>query len=110
MRKITFVTGVGAGFVLGSRCGRAPYELLAANVRWLRRRRQVQVVADRVRSAAGDRLHAADRALRARVPGRDVERPEAAKASRSDGLADSPGGGSTVSSLREGAFSDRQRW
>jgi hypothetical protein len=68
MRRTTFLTGVAAGFVLGSRCGREPYELLAANVKWLRRRRQVQLAADRVRSAAGDRLHAADRALGARVP------------------------------------------
>jgi hypothetical protein len=51
MRKITFLVGVGAGFVLGSRAGRKPYEQLESRVRTIANRPDVQDAAGQVKSA-----------------------------------------------------------
>jgi hypothetical protein len=53
MKKIALLLGGIAGFLLGSYAGRGPYERVEAWARQLRRRPEVERVADQVTESAG---------------------------------------------------------
>jgi hypothetical protein len=52
VKKLWFLAGVGAGFLLGSRAGRGPYEQVEAKVRELGGRPEVQQAVGQVTEAA----------------------------------------------------------
>jgi hypothetical protein len=52
MKKLMVLLGLGAGFMLGSRAGKAPYQQLEANVRRLVGRPEVQDTMAQARDAA----------------------------------------------------------
>jgi hypothetical protein len=56
MKKAWLLLGVGLGFVLGLRAGRAPYERLKSKARELARRPEVKRVVDAASDKASD-LH-----------------------------------------------------
>jgi hypothetical protein len=57
MKKLWIVGAAGAGFVLGSRAGRQPYERLAARARNIRGNPQVQQAIEGATEVARDRTH-----------------------------------------------------
>lgn len=62
MGKMTFVVGVGIGFVLGSRAGRQTYDQMEAKVRDLAGRPEVHEAVDTAKSGAAAAAHSvADR-------------------------------------------------
>ena len=54
MKKVTFVIGLGVGFILGSRAGSGPYRELEDKVRALRNRPEVDDAVERTKSAANE--------------------------------------------------------
>ena len=52
MKKLMLLLGLGAGFVLGSRAGRGPYEQLEGNVRRIAGRPEVQDTVAQAKDAA----------------------------------------------------------
>jgi hypothetical protein len=52
MKKLSFLIGVGIGFLLGSRSGRGAYETLEAKVREFIGHEQIQDAAAQVKDAA----------------------------------------------------------
>jgi hypothetical protein len=62
MKKLSFLAGLGIGFLLGSRSGRGPYQNLENKVRELLGQEQVQDTIGHIKGAAQDQLsEAADR-------------------------------------------------
>ncbi|MFJ6214676.1 hypothetical protein ACIQGZ_15265 [Streptomyces sp. NPDC092296] len=53
MRKLTFVAGLAAGYVLGTRAGRERYEQLTKSARGVAQNPKVQDVARQARQTAG---------------------------------------------------------
>ena len=56
MRKITFLLGAAAGFVLGSKAGSGPYQQLESKVRNVAGRRGVQDAVDRAKGVGKDQI------------------------------------------------------
>ena len=54
MRKLSFLTGFGAGYVLGARAGRERYEQITSAARGVRANPTVQHTAEKVTSQASD--------------------------------------------------------
>jgi hypothetical protein len=56
MKKLSFVIGLGLGFILGSRAGSGPYRELETKVRTLRNRPDVDEAVERAKGAANDHV------------------------------------------------------
>ena len=62
MKKLSFLIGIGIGFLLGSRSGRGAYESVESKVREFMGQDQVQGTIDQVKTAAHDQIdNATDR-------------------------------------------------
>ncbi|HEU0130055.1 MAG TPA: hypothetical protein VFQ85_03575 [Mycobacteriales bacterium] len=70
--KATFVTGFAAGYVLGSKAGRARYELIMKQWRSLLGKPEVQHVADTAKHEASDLFGTAKRVVTDTFAGKDV--------------------------------------
>jgi hypothetical protein len=69
MKKITLLVGVAAGFVLGSRAGREPYDKIEAKVKATLNRKDVQDALDEAKSTATEQVSAVAGKVAAKVPG-----------------------------------------
>jgi hypothetical protein len=67
MRKITFLLGAAAGFVVGSRCGTGPYEQLEGKVREILGRDDVQQKVGDIKGAASQQASSAAHAVSDKV-------------------------------------------
>jgi hypothetical protein len=56
MKKMSFLLGLGAGFLLGSRAGPGPYEQVEARIRSVGSRPEVQDTMDTVKGAVQERV------------------------------------------------------
>jgi len=65
--KVTFLAGLGAGYVLGARAGRARYESLSRAARRVASNPQVQHTASSVSQQAGSLAAQASRVVGSRV-------------------------------------------
>jgi hypothetical protein len=70
--KATFVTGFAAGYVLGSKAGRARYEQIMKQFRAVMGKPEVHQAADTVKHEAGDLLGTAKRVVTDTFAGKDV--------------------------------------
>ena len=70
--KATFVIGFGAGYVLGSKAGRARYEQIMKQWRGLMGKPEVQQAADTAKHEASDLLGTAKRVVTNTFAGKDV--------------------------------------
>ena len=70
--KATFVTGFAAGYVLGSKAGRARYEQIMKSWRSMTGKPEVQDAAETVKHEAGDLLGTAKRIVTDKFGGKDV--------------------------------------
>ena len=52
MKKLSFLLGLGVGFLVGSRAGSGPYQQLEEKVRFVARRPEVRDVVDKTKEAA----------------------------------------------------------
>lgn len=68
MRRIIFLFGVGVGYVLGSRAGRARYEQIKRAARAFRENPAVQEKAQRLQHQAGDAFESARRTVGDKAP------------------------------------------
>ncbi|MFI5528492.1 hypothetical protein ACIA8O_08010 [Kitasatospora sp. NPDC051853] len=95
MWKLTFVVGVGVGYVLGSKAGRERYEQLAGAARQVAQNPKVQDVAGKARQQAGAVAGKAAGAVAGRVgdhlPNAITDRVPYLSGSRSAGQDDSWG-------------------
>ena len=70
--KATFVTGFAAGYVLGSKAGRARYELIMKQWRAFLGKPEVQQATETVRHETSDLLGTAKRVVTDTFAGKDV--------------------------------------
>ena len=56
MKKLSFLLGLGIGFLLGSRAGSRPYQQLEARVRSAARRPEVQDVVEKTKEAVHNQV------------------------------------------------------
>lgn len=70
--KATFVTGFAAGYVLGSKAGRARYEQIRTQFRALMGKPEVQHAAEAVKNETSDLLGTAKRVVTNTFAGKDV--------------------------------------
>ena len=70
--KATFVTGFAAGYVLGSKAGRARYEQIMKQFRALMGKPEVQQTVETAKHEAGDLLGTAKRVVTDTFAGKDV--------------------------------------
>ncbi|MDQ1713266.1 MAG: hypothetical protein QOE45_2716 [Frankiaceae bacterium] len=70
--KATFVTGFAAGYVLGSKAGRARYEQIVKQWRALMGRPEVHEAAETAKHEASDLLGTAKRVVTNTFAGKDV--------------------------------------
>ena len=57
MKRLSFLMGVGVGFVLGSRAGRGPYERLETNVKKIAGQADVQDAAHQVHDVVQEKVN-----------------------------------------------------
>jgi hypothetical protein len=67
MRKTTLLTGLAAGYVLGTKAGRDRYEQIMRAFRQVRENPQVQRTTNQVQSQAGDLASTAKRSMSDKV-------------------------------------------
>lgn len=72
MRKVTFLTGFAAGYVLGAKAGRARYEQIVTQFRSFVGKPEVQQATDTAKSEASDLLGTAKRVVTNTFAGKDV--------------------------------------
>jgi hypothetical protein len=72
MRKVTFITGFAAGYVLGAKAGRARYELIVSQFRSFVGKPEVQQATDTAKHEASDLLGTAKRVVTNTFAGKDV--------------------------------------
>ena len=70
--KVTFATGFAAGYVLGSRAGRARYEQIARQWRSFLGKPEVRDAAETVKHEASDLLGTAKKVVTETFAGKDV--------------------------------------
>ena len=70
--KAVFLTGVGAGYVLGAKAGRRRYEQIMARARTILRRPEVERLTESARHEAGSLIESAKRVATQRFAGEDV--------------------------------------
>ena len=56
MKKLSFLLGLGIGFLVGSRAGSGPYQRLEETVRSAARRPEVRDVVDKTKEAAHNQV------------------------------------------------------
>ena len=56
MKRLSFVIGLGLGFILGSRAGSGPYQRLEGQARALRNRPEVDEAVGRAKKAANEQV------------------------------------------------------
>jgi hypothetical protein len=69
MKKIKLLVGVAAGFILGSRAGRGPYEKVEAQAKKVLNRGDVQETLDHATAVATEKLSAVTDKVEAKLPG-----------------------------------------
>ena len=69
MRKMTFVLGVGVGYVLGTRSGRARYDQMVTKAREVADRPEVRTVAGKVTGAVQEKVTMAQSKVGDKLPG-----------------------------------------
>ena len=72
MRKVTFLTGFAAGYVLGSKAGRARSEQIVTQFRSFVGKPEVQKATDTAKHEASDLLGTAKRVVTDTFAGKDV--------------------------------------
>lgn len=70
MKKMSFLLGLGVGFLLGSRAGTGPYEQVQATVQSVSGRPKVQESVDTVKDAVQDRVDQIADQVSEQVPGK----------------------------------------
>jgi hypothetical protein len=76
VKRFSFLVGVGAGFVLGSRAGSQPYKRLEATLRRLAKRPETQSAVQQVKGVARSQADAAAHKVGVHLPfSGDAETP-----------------------------------
>jgi hypothetical protein len=57
MKRLWFLVGIGAGFLLGSRAGTGPYQQIEANIRKFAGQPEVQGTVNQVRDVVQDKVN-----------------------------------------------------
>ena len=57
MKRLWFLVGIGAGFLLGSRAGTGPYQQIEANIRKFVGQPEVQGTVNQVRDVVQDKVN-----------------------------------------------------
>jgi hypothetical protein len=71
VKKLTFLIGVGIGFLLGSKAGTGPYQEIEARVRSIANRPAVRDIVETMNEAAGEQVEVAVSKVSDRLPGSD---------------------------------------
>lgn len=72
MRKVTFLTGFAAGYLLGAKAGRARYEAIMTSWRTMIGKPEVQQAAETVKQETSDLLGTAKRVVTDTFAGKDM--------------------------------------
>jgi hypothetical protein len=68
MKKLSFLLGLGIGFLIGSKAGSGPYEQLETKVRSVRNRPEVQDVVENAKVAASEQIQEAAYKVNTKLP------------------------------------------
>jgi hypothetical protein len=75
MKRLWFLVGIGAGFLLGSRAGTGPYQQLEANIRRIAGQPEVQGAVHQVRDVVQDKVNETAQKISDTLPKREETTP-----------------------------------